>query len=262
MKSLIGWALAKLLIRFAEWFRYEKSKLDHAKATQKLANYFENLIVQDGYFKGLKYPSFVSFGSSLFPKLSGSYESELFPFFKEIENKNYNIIIDIGCAEGFYAVGFALKFPNAKIYAFDIEEKARVLCNDMAISNNVEKQIFISKAFTPQHLKQIDVNLSTFIICDCEGYERTLFNYDSIESLKKTDILIELHPMHEKDVKEYLFDLFNQSHNLRLISSYDDYRKLFDLPEKYEGFSEIERRLLVTEGRSFSMDWLIAFSKK
>ncbi len=261
VKSSIGWTFAKLIIRFAEWFRYERSKLDYLKAAQELNHYFIDLTVKDGYFKGLKYPSFSSFGSSLFPKLSGSYESELFPFFKELEVRNYDTIIDIGCAEGFYAIGFALKFPNATIQAFDIDEKARILCKEMAQFNGVEKHVIISEACTPSYLKSIGTNESTFIICDCEGYERNLFTKDNIESLKKADLLIELHPMHEQDVKEYLLDLFGQTHNLRLISSYDDNRKLFDLPEKYKEFSEIERQLLVTEGRSFSMDWLIAIPK-
>ena len=261
VKSALGWSFAKIVIRFGEWFRYEKSKLDHLQATQILKEYFKDLTVKLGYFKGLKYPSFSSFGSSLFPKLSGSYESELFPFFKEMETKKYDTIMDIGCAEGFYAIGLALKYPNATVEAFDIEPEARRLCRMMAEVNNVNHQISISEACTPAHIKNIDTNLSTFIICDCEGYERTLFNEDNIKSLINADVLIELHPMHVKDVKEYLLQLFDKTHHLRLVGSYDDNRKLFDLPEMYDQFSNLERSFLVTEGRSFSMDWLIAIPK-
>lgn len=261
VKSSLGWAFAKLFIRGAEWFRYERSKFDQVKAEEKLIDYFKDLTVMDGYFVGLKYPSFSSFGSSLFPKLSGSYESELFPFFKEMETRNYHSIMDVGCAEGFYAIGFAIKHPNAKIQAFDIEPQARLLCKEMAVFNNVEQNIIISEGCSPDYLKTIDANESTFIICDCEGYERKLFNKDNIQFLKNADVLVELHPMYEKDVKEFLFDLFGQTHNLRIISSYDDNRKLFDLPKKYNALSKFERQLLVTEGRSFSMDWLIAIPK-
>lgn len=261
VNTSIGWCIAKLIMRFAEWLRFEKSKLEHASATHKLKFFFNDLIVKDGYFKGLNYPGFSSFGSSLFPKLSGSYESELFPFFKQMETKKYDIIMDIGCAEGFYAIGLALKHLSATVEAFDIEPEARRLCRMMAEVNNVTNQIIISNECTPAHVKNIDTNLSTFIICDCEGYERTLFNEDNIKSLINADVLIELHPMHVKDVKEYLLQLFDKTHHLRLIGSYDDNRKLFDLPEMFDPFSKLERSLLVTEGRSFSMDWLIAIPK-
>jgi hypothetical protein len=59
--------------------------------------------VQGGLFADLKLlPHAV--GSALAPKLIGSYEAELHPIFDRIFRKPYKRVIDIGCAEGYYAV--------------------------------------------------------------------------------------------------------------------------------------------------------------
>ena len=261
VKSKIGWNSAKLFLRFAELFRYEKSKVEIEKAESNLKKHFNTHTVEHGYFKGLKYPSFISFGSSLFPKLSGSYESELFPFFKEINTNRYANIIDVGCAEGFYAAGLALKYPLSKIYAFDIDERARKLCTDLCLLNSVADRVSVLGECTTEILKDLSNNSRNLIICDCEGFERHLFNEDNIDALSKSDLLIELHPMYELDVKDYLTNLFAKTHHVKFISSYDDYRKLFDLPIEYKNFAPIEKLKLVQEGRSFSMDWLVVISK-
>src|SRR5436190_882004 len=63
--------------------------------------------VLGGIFKGLQYPRFESSGSGLVTKLLGSYENELHPFIQQLGANKYTEIIDIGCAEGYYAVGLA-----------------------------------------------------------------------------------------------------------------------------------------------------------
>jgi SAM-dependent methyltransferase len=256
-----GWVISKFFLRSAEWLRFEKSKLEIQEADQKLRDTFKNLTVKYGYFKGLKYPAFVSFGSSLFPKLSGSYESELFDFFKLTEKNNYDSILDIGCAEGFYAAGLALKFPDTKVYAFDIDERAQKLCYDLCLLNGVAHQVEIKGECTATTLQTLCSGARNLIISDCEGFEKKLFSQINIDSFSNADLLIELHPMYEKDIKEYLSSLFIKTHEINYISSYDDHRKLFDLSPEFQKLSQREKLLLVQEGRAFSMDWMIAISK-
>ena len=158
-------------------------------------------------------------------------------------------------------MGLAIKYPAAKVEAFDIDEKARILCMELAACNNVVDRVKVSGECSPSYLQNLDPDLRRLIICDCEGFERHLFDSSNVPTLKKTDLIIELHPMFEKDVSEYLFDLFNATHVTNIVSSYDDNRKLFDLPEAYKDLNDPERLKLVQEGRSFSMDWLTVVSK-
>src|SRR6478672_6897407 len=67
------------------------------------------LVVQHGPFKGMKYPGVNSVGSALIPKLLGSYERELHPLIDSICAGQYDQVVDIGCAEGYYAVGLAMR---------------------------------------------------------------------------------------------------------------------------------------------------------
>lgn len=256
-----GKGILVLIGKIFEFLRYRRSLQEHAQSEKKLQELFSDLMVRTGFMKGLKYPNFSSFGSYIFPKLSGTYESELTDAFLKLESNNYTCIIDVGCAEGFYAVGLARRFKEAKLYAFDISETAQQLCKEMAELNNVSDRVEVRQECTAENLSTLVQAHRSLIICDCEGYERHLFTKEMIASLQKSDLIIELHPMHEKDVKEYLHQLFADTHSIEYTASYDDNRKIFELPDVYSSLSKIDKIKIVQEGRSFSMDWLIAKAK-
>jgi hypothetical protein len=46
-------------------------------STENLKQLFNDLTVRTGFMKRMKYQGFSSYGSSIFPKLSGTYECEL-----------------------------------------------------------------------------------------------------------------------------------------------------------------------------------------
>ncbi len=257
----VGRGILILLGKIFEFLRYRRSLQEHAQSEKKLQDQFSDLIVRTGLMKGLKYPGFLSFGSSIYPKLSGTYENELTDVFLKLVCNNYSCIIDVGCAEGFYAVGLAQHFKEAKLYAFDISETAQQLCKEMAVLNNVLDRVEIRQECTAENLSTLVKAHRSLIICDCEGYERHLFTKELIDSLQNSDLIIELHPMHEKDVKEYLHQLFVDTHTIDYTASYDDNRKIFELPDVYSSLSKIEKIKIVQEGRAFSMDWMIAKAK-
>ena len=66
-------------------------------------------------------------------KLLGCYEQPLQPYLKRAIDRNYETLINIGCAEGYYAVGLAIAMPNTNSLAFDIKRlNARKACSDLA----------------------------------------------------------------------------------------------------------------------------------
>lgn len=256
-KTKTAAVITNALARIYEAFRYRVSLHERSLANKKLEHYFSDLTVQRGMMQGLRYPSFSSFGSSLFPKLAGIYELELEPAFKRFSVNKYHSILDIGCAEGYYAAGLAKLFPSTKVIAFDIDETARSMCGNMAALNKVEDRVEIQERCTPEWIAQFLPSIRALIVCDCEGYERHLFNGTNIHALKHCDLVIELHPMTEPDVKLFLHQLFQDSHHVSYVSSLDDQRKMADLPQEYADFSALEKLLLVQEGRPYTMDWLI-----
>jgi hypothetical protein len=114
-------ALYKLVIRI------NGMKLDYTRAKspaeEKMTRITSSLKVLNGPFAGMQYPHFVSHGSAIWPKLLGTYESELTNAILAKKNIDYSSIVGIGCAEGYYAVGLGKMFQT-KVYAFDTNKKA------------------------------------------------------------------------------------------------------------------------------------------
>ena len=104
---------------------------------------FPDLTVLAGPFVGMKYTSHQAFGSTLLPKLLGSYESELHGVLEEMLINNYASVVDIGCAEGYYAVGLGLRLPEAEVYAFDTAIEARQSCCALAKLNRLDNRVHI-----------------------------------------------------------------------------------------------------------------------
>lgn len=134
----------------------KESRVAHEKA-KKLpirieGTIFEPLTVLNGPFKGMKYPSLSAVGSAVFAKLLGSYERELHPTLEIVLERSCSEIIDIGCAEGYYAVGLAMKFENAKVYAFDSDAEARKRCSIMAKLNGVADRVIVDAQYTADTL--------------------------------------------------------------------------------------------------------------
>lgn len=223
----------------------------------------ESLTVLNGPFKGLKYPSIDSVGSAIYPKLIGSYERELHPTIKSIENEKYSEIIDIGCAEGYYAIGMARNYNNAKIYAFDMDSRARKLCSDMAELNGVADRVEIHSECTPDFLRTFNFSKKGLIISDCEGFESELFTPENIVNLQKCDLIIETHDFINLNISTKLKVLFSKTHDIESIYSVDDIHKALNY-----GFSELSnmtlynKKRILSERRPAIMEWLFCRPKK
>jgi 2-polyprenyl-3-methyl-5-hydroxy-6-metoxy-1,4-benzoquinol methylase len=71
-------------------------------------------------------------GSVFFAKLLGTYELEINPAVEWIISYEPDLVIDVGCAEGYYAVGLATRCRSARVIGFDIESRARRLTAKLA----------------------------------------------------------------------------------------------------------------------------------
>ena len=241
----------------------DKNPLLNVNEVEKEFDYlFPSKIVLHGPFKDLKYPFFSSVCSMLYPKLIGSYERELHPYINRFLKTNYSEILDIGCAEGYYAVGFALNMPEAKVFAYDIDENARNLCYEMARANGVTNRININSSCTAEDLKEFKFSNKALIIADCEGYEMRLFTEENIANLRNCDILIETHDFININITNYLVKLFSKTHNIEIVKSIDDIEKAKTYSyRETEQLNLQQRKELFAECRPGIMEWLICTPK-
>lgn len=222
----------------------------------------DKLEVINGPFKGMKYPSLEAVGSSLYPKIIGSYEQELSAIFEKIKEKSYTNILDIGCAEGYYAVGLGRIFPDAKVYGFDINSHARKLCLAMAKLNSTDDRLVLKQKCNPVDLNKFKFNGKSLIISDCEGFEKHLFTPTNINNLINVDVLIEIHDFIDITISEYLEHLFEKTHHIHKVKSIDD----LDKAKNYKfadtnNLSLDQKRILFAEGRPQIMEWFFCEPK-
>ena len=206
----------------------------------------------------MKYPKLISKGSTLYPKLLGSYESELHSTILTFQNNDYTEILDVGCAEGFYAVGMAMNFKFTKLYAFDSDPCALIACEEMAKENNVHDRIITRGGLDSQTLSSFTFQKRGLIICDCEGYEKELFTKENIHNLTSCDLIIETHDLFDIEISTYLIELFKDTHTIETILSTDDINKAIDSQyTELEHLSLIEKKKLLAEECQAIMKWLI-----
>ncbi len=226
--------------------------LESIHATDKVLN---------GPFKGMAYPELASVGSTLPPKLLGSYEDELHPTIEKVCGNDYDMIIDVGCAEGYYAVGMAVRVPSAKVFAFDTDETALKLCREMARQNNVADRVFIQDFCDQSRLIELAKEANrALIICDCEGYEKTLFrqNPELQNALIDHDLLIEVHDFLDVEISSELRRTFENTHTITSTYSSADTLKARDCTYSECDELTIHQRLrLVAEKRPQQMEWML-----
>ena len=58
--------------------------------------------------------------------------SNYFGLYNKRYLSDYQTVVNVGCAEGYYAIGMARLMPNSLFLAFDINPKAIECCRELA----------------------------------------------------------------------------------------------------------------------------------
>jgi len=143
-----------------------------------------------GPFKGLQYYNKIVWGT-IVPKWMGTYEQELHDIITDIIGRKYTTIVDIGAAEGYYAIGLAKACPNTRVITYDIDWLARYRQKQLAALNHVTN-LDIRKKCTHAEMERI-IDEKSLLISDVEGFEADLLDPVKAPSLLKADLLIECH---------------------------------------------------------------------
>ncbi len=242
--------------RFLEWER-QKNCPDPLEVERRMAidKHCSDLIVKHGPFRGMKFPTAEAATGSLLPKLLGTYELELHPILESLDGQRYDQVVNIGAGEGYYAVGLALRCPQSQVFAYDTNPLALTQCASMARENGVGSRVVLGASFTRQMLMSLPT-ARTLIVCDCEGYEKQLFDRESVAAISQHDVLIEVHDFVDWDISTQLQAAFAQTHRLQVIPAIGNLKRvrLCDLPELAE-YSREQRMRLISDDRNFEMEW-------
>lgn len=210
-------------------------------------------LVQAGPFAGMEFIAQSAEGCHV-PKLLGCYEEELHGFLARLPEAGYQTILNIGCAEGYYAVGLKRLLPQARVLAFDIDPKARAACALLAEKNRVEVEI--GGEFAPGDFARFTGNL--LIWCDIEGAERTLLDPESAPALRGADLVVELHPTPAGHTLALLPPRFAATHEIQILQA-GGHRP--ELPPFLQQLGHLDQLLAQWEWRSAPTPWAIMRAK-
>ena len=177
--------------------------------------------IASGPFMGLKYIQEAA-GSSFLPKLTGTYEMELWPVFASIAERgaSFDGVVDIGAAEGSYAIGLARMCPNACVVSYEIDSHARELQTELARRNGLSDRLQILGA---ADVASIEAKLTQFkrvlVVCDIEGAEKEILDPSLIPSLAVAEILVETHESKAPGIKQLLRERFSATHTIELYEN-------------------------------------------
>lgn len=214
---------------------------------------FGTRVVQ-GPFGGMHIPLHTEWDDGNFAcKILGTYEHELHGAVHHAIWRRPEIIVNVGCGEGFYAIGLARHLPDACVYAMDISDSARDLCKDYAERNQVGHINVIKGAKRPEELFIGQVFGHRLYVVDAEGDEMELLDPERCIPLRYSDIIVECHDFLRKDASSIIADRFSGTHRVELVRprmpNYEQFEFLRMSPT-------VMSVLMVTEKRPMPTYWL------
>lgn len=238
-----------------------------AKISKKIAMKY-NYTVQNGIFKGLKIQEKQWWGiGDVAIKCLGYYEIEVQDIIERVQRENnLNTFIDVGGADGYFALGLIKNKIFEQSIIFEISSLGRKSIKNGSRLNQVEDRILIYGEATQSNLSHIlnenDIELkNTLLLCDIEGEEYNLINQDLLNFLRDSYIIIELHFFNNDllSKKKKFLELLASYHSLYIFNSLN---RVINISSEFHLMDENERALLLSEGRSHIGEWVLLSPKK
>lgn len=225
--------------------RLQVQLLKRAGLLEAASRYVErnSCTVRYGPFAGMVYPRKAALNRHSIPKLLGTFEQELHEVISKIAVRKYDLVADVGSAEGYYAVGMA-RLLRTPVLAFDPEPVERALCAEAAQLNGVADLVDLKDLFRPNDIGEFR-NKRVLCICDCEGFEAQIFTPQTVPDTARWDLLIELHGEAAQTLPA-----LNWPQKTRLIKS----TRRTGSYQELDGLGEPEK--LLSEYRSGPQQWL------
>ncbi len=198
--------------------------------------------VLSGPFLGMSIdPQAVSWGDGdIVTKLLGCYEQEFHGVLEQAIARRIPRFVNVGCAEGYYAVGVARH--GIPVVAVDMSETALAACRQNAMLNGVE--LTLHRAI-PRPVS------GDFWLVDIEGGEADLLR-DSA-GWEGVELLVELHEWVDRSLADRLLRIFGGSHGGQLLTMGARDPNRFDFLSR---MPDVVRFALMSERRPERMRWL------
>lgn len=215
-------------------------------------------VVHYGPFKGLSLAKNNWWGGADFASmLLGLYEKEILDFFFSGECDRFDNLVDVGAADGYYAIGMLISGRVNNAICFELSKEGQRTIAANAGQNGVLDRITIFGAASDTfHTRLSHLDLSrTLVLVDIEGAEFDILDETSLHALRQATIVIEIHNWTEDFWAKYqrFIQIASAFFDLDFISP--AVRDLTQFPELND-FTDDNRYLICSEGRPNMMRFM------
>lgn len=226
-------------------------------------------VVQDGPFEGLV----LAPAPHAIPKILGTYEQELWPAIAKAIERAPQTVFNIGCGEGYYAVGLSRRLPDVFTICFDIGKAQQEQCLQTSALNDApvmfpglpafggeSPEITWGRGISNWHgIPDGKYGSRWLAIIDCEGAELDYLSEKNCKNLGGTDLIIECHDFIGQPVMKILFERLGRTHDIEIIREAG--RDTAAIP-LLANLGSYDRSLAVCEFRPLPMAWLVAWARR
>ncbi len=211
-----------------------------------------------GPFKGLKIEPNTYWGRlDLGSQCLGLYEKEFLDFLAGIKNKEFSTFIDIGAADGYYAVGMLVSGKVRSVVCFEQSEDGRQTIKRNWESNGTPGHLKVLGEATFDSIEALTAEdlRNALVMIDIEGAEFELLNYDVLNKLSDCTLLIEIHNWIDDFNNKYAY-LLRRLYKHFEISIIERVDRLTVNIAELRDFTDDNRLLLTSERRPCLMRFL------
>ena len=242
--------------QLAEW-RLETVRERQTRISQEV---FELMggIVGYGPFRGMQLSNQTWWGKlDLGSQVLGLYESEILGAIELMGASDFKFFIDIGAADGYYAVGMLVSEKVQEVICYEANELGRATIERNWIANKSPGKLRVLGEATEASILslQAEVLEDAFVLIDIEGYEFNLLTGPVLAALSQSTVIIEVHNWVENFQELYaqLLRRADQYFEIQILPRQQ--AQTVNLPELRD-FTDDNRLLLTSERRPCVMRFL------
>lgn len=222
--------------------------------------------VLSGPFKGMRLSLTPVSSRNLLGYLLGTQEIELHDVVRRVIARDYPRIINVGAADGYYAIGFLRQMTRTKVIAFEGAREHHGGLVQAAELNGVASRFELRGFCRPEDLSSelAELNGPALVLADIEGGEVDMLDPVKVAGLTDVDILVETHDAFVPNCTAKLMARFMRTHIIEQIAARP--RSLADFPSAI--IPELSRFMphtaveLMNERRTGTQKWLYLTAKR
>lgn len=197
--------------------------------------------------------------TDLASKILGFYELEVLNVLSHVDRARYRFFVDLGAADGYYAIGALRAGMFQKAFCFEMSERGREVIRANAALNDVSDSVAVFGYADSRFYESLpEESLSSAVVLiDIEGGEFDLLTDELLVRLKGAMLVIELHEFMVDDgaVKlKRLVDRLERVYKLKWLTT--GARDLSGF-ESLSVLNDTDRWLLCSESRTQLMKWVV-----